>query len=54
MAAIPVIMFSAYYKIKDQCLDAGADGFIEKPFEIQALLSVIRLVEANNAQQPSA
>jgi DNA-binding response OmpR family regulator len=53
MAAVPVIMFSAYYKIKDECLEAGADGFIEKPFEIQALLSAIRLVEVNSAQQPS-
>jgi DNA-binding response OmpR family regulator len=43
ISAIPVIMFSAYYKKKEECLNAGASEFIEKPFEMNALLSTIRL-----------
>ena len=42
LAAIPVIMFSAYYKKKEECLGAGADEFIEKPFEMHALLETIQ------------
>ena len=40
-AHIPIIMFSAYNKTKDACLNAGANQFIEKPFEMQHLLSSI-------------
>ena len=39
---IPVIMFSAYYKKRTECMAAGADEFIEKPFQMQALLETIR------------
>jgi DNA-binding response OmpR family regulator len=38
---IPVIMFSAYYKKKDECMQAGANNFLEKPFEMKALLQMI-------------
>lgn len=43
LSAIPVIMFSAYYKKRDACIDAGADEFIEKPFEMHALLETIQV-----------
>ena len=46
MSHIPVIMFSAYYKKKEECFHAGADEFIEKPFEMSVLLSTIRGVQA--------
>jgi len=42
LSSIPVIMFSAYYKKRNECLEAGADDFIEKPFEMNALLQTIQ------------
>jgi CheY-like chemotaxis protein len=38
---IPVIMFSAYYNGKQDCLFAGADAFFQKPFEMKELLQLI-------------
>ena len=37
----PVLMLSANPKIKSQAHTAGADGVLEKPFEIKDLLSTI-------------
>ena len=39
---LPVIMFSAYHKMKEQCLFCGADAFLAKPFDMHALLGMIR------------
>jgi len=53
LAPIPVIMFSAYYKKREECLDAGANEFIEKPFEMLALLQTIeRFTENRNQLEP--
>ena len=41
LAHTPVIIFSAYYKKRDECIAAGADGFVEKPFAIHDLLNAI-------------
>lgn len=38
---IPVIMISAHPQAKKECLEAGADFFIEKPFEMNHLLKTI-------------
>ncbi|TDQ11060.1 response regulator transcription factor [Pedobacter metabolipauper] len=38
---IPVIMVSASRDIAQSALDAGADGFLEKPFEMDALINKI-------------
>lgn len=38
---IPVIMISAHPNAKEICLDAGADEFISKPFDMQDILSKI-------------
>ena len=38
---IPVIMMSAYPNIGELSMAAGADGFIEKPFEVEKLLASI-------------
>jgi CheY-like chemotaxis protein len=38
---IPVIMISAYHKLKSKAQAAGANDFIEKPFEIKDLLNTI-------------
>ncbi|RYY50741.1 MAG: response regulator [Chitinophagaceae bacterium] len=39
IAAIPLLMLSAYPQAVDDCLAAGADGFVEKPFDMKVLLS---------------
>ncbi|MEP7239013.1 MAG: response regulator [Ferruginibacter sp.] len=41
LASIPVIMISAHPQAKIECLAAGADYFIEKPFEMDHLLQTI-------------
>jgi CheY-like chemotaxis protein len=38
---IPVIMISAYHKLRSKAKQAGVDEFIEKPFELKNLLQVI-------------
>jgi DNA-binding response OmpR family regulator len=38
---IPVIMISAYHKLKQKAKEAGVDDFIEKPFELKHLLFTI-------------
>jgi DNA-binding response OmpR family regulator len=41
IAHIPVIMISAHPNAKEICLQAGADEFISKPFDMQDILSKI-------------
>ena len=41
IAGIPVLMMSAE-DLRVQCQSAGADGFVEKPFELDALLGAIQ------------
>jgi CheY-like chemotaxis protein len=41
LAHIPVIMISAHPQAKTECLEAGADFFIEKPFEMELLLQTL-------------
>ena len=38
---IPIIMISAYHKLKEKAREAGANDFIEKPFELKTLLDTI-------------
>jgi DNA-binding response OmpR family regulator len=38
---IPIIMISAYHKLKKRAKEVGVDDFIEKPFELKHLLHVI-------------
>jgi DNA-binding response OmpR family regulator len=40
-AQIPLIMISAHPNAKEICLEAGADEFISKPFDMQDILSKI-------------
>jgi two-component system, OmpR family, phosphate regulon response regulator PhoB len=42
LAHVPVIMFSANYKKNDECRAAGANAFLEKPFEMKLLLETIQ------------
>ncbi len=41
IAHIPVIMMSAHPDAQKKCLEAGAEGFISKPFEMKDLLSEV-------------
>jgi two-component system OmpR family response regulator len=41
VARTPVLMVSAE-NLKAQCLSAGADGFVEKPYDLETLLGAIR------------
>jgi len=41
-STIPVIMMSAYPDVKQLALESGANDFIEKPFHIENLLSVVK------------
>ena len=41
LAKIPVIMISAHPNAEKECLEAGADYFLEKPFEMDVFFKVI-------------
>jgi len=45
-AHIPVVMLTAFSleSAREQCLAAGADEFVAKPFHIDALLAVVKQV----------
>ena len=38
---IPIIMISAHHHLKKKARDLGVDEFVEKPFNVQRLLSLI-------------
>ena len=42
LAPIPIIMMSAHPDAKNICLQAGADDFIFKPFDMREILSKIK------------
>ena len=47
---VPVIMISAHPNAKAMCMNAGADDFVAKPFDMQNLISVIESFVAINQQ----
>ncbi|MGI4750709.1 MAG: response regulator transcription factor [Janthinobacterium lividum] len=38
---IPILMISASREVKQSALDAGADDFLEKPFEMNAMINKV-------------
>ena len=44
---IPVLMFSAHPNARESCLQAGADEFIAKPFDINELYSKVDALVLN-------
>lgn len=38
---IPVIMISCFHYLKNKAKEAGVDEFVEKPFELKHLLSIV-------------
>ena len=49
LAQVPILMFSAHPNAKDACLNAGADDFIAKPFEMNDLLEKVSRYVAKEA-----
>ncbi|MEO5595280.1 MAG: response regulator [Chitinophagaceae bacterium] len=41
MQHIHVIMLSAFHNVREKCLSAGADAFLEKPFDLNELLKLV-------------
>ncbi len=41
LASIPVLMISAHPNTKEECLNARADMFLEKPFDLQDLFKSV-------------
>jgi FixJ family two-component response regulator len=51
---IPIIFITAYYedRIRDQVMDAGAFGFLRKPFNDESLIACLdRALNANSTRQ---
>jgi DNA-binding response OmpR family regulator len=44
-ADVPIMMISAHPNAKEICLQAGADEFISKPFDMEDMFSKIRKFE---------
>ena len=43
---IPILMFSAARDLKNYTLEAGADGYLEKPFDVGVLLEQVKTLLA--------
>jgi two-component system phosphate regulon response regulator PhoB len=50
---IPIIMISSYHKLKSKAREVGADDFIEKPFDLKVLLSLVEKHLKNSEQLPA-
>ena len=49
ISSIPIVMISALPNAKQRCLDAGADFFVGKPFEMGDMFNAIAAAIAKNA-----
>ena len=52
--AVPIIALTAHAldEVKRRCVEAGMNGFITKPFKIEALLGALMPPDENRAEQP--
>ena len=51
-SSIPILMFSAHPNAQKICLEAGADDFISKPFEMNDLIErIIHFLEQRKVRQ---
>jgi DNA-binding response OmpR family regulator len=46
-AAIPIIMISAHSHARGECLEAGANQFLAKPFDMQEIFEAVDIALAN-------
>jgi DNA-binding response OmpR family regulator len=44
LSKMPIMMYSAHPNAKDLCMQAGADDFISKPFDMNEILEKISLL----------
>jgi DNA-binding response OmpR family regulator len=51
-ASVPILMFSAHPAAQQICLEAGADDFISKPFEMNDLINKIRFFLDQRKEKP--
>ena len=51
-AQIPVVLISAYANLVENCDTRGASGCVQKPFDINDLVSEVRLALQGVAEQP--
>jgi CheY-like chemotaxis protein len=40
-AHIPIVMISAHSHVQEECIEAGADYFMEKPFDMNNLIKIV-------------
>jgi DNA-binding response OmpR family regulator len=40
-AHIPIVMISAHSHVKEECIEAGANYFMEKPFDMNNLIKIV-------------
>ncbi|WP_462255135.1 response regulator [Ferruginibacter sp.] len=40
-AHIPIVMISAHSHVEEECIKAGADYFMEKPFDMNSLIKIV-------------
>ncbi len=38
---IPIVMISAHSHVQEECIEAGADYFMEKPFDMNTLIKIV-------------
>jgi DNA-binding response OmpR family regulator len=49
---IPVVLISAYANLVENCATLGASGCVQKPFDIDDLVSQVRSASTRVAEQP--
>lgn len=47
---IPVILMSAHIDVKEKALEAGADDFMNKPFDITAFTGMVQALSADRTR----
>ncbi|HOZ77289.1 MAG TPA: response regulator [Ferruginibacter sp.] len=51
LSPLPVLMFSALPDGKNKAMDAGADDFIAKPFDMESMLSKVTILIDKNLKK---
>jgi len=54
LSPLPVLMFSALPDGKNKALEAGADDFIAKPFDMETMLAKVQLLIGDHTKKSNA